>query len=76
MTESNYSTIKPVQNLPNVFGVKSAKDKEKRDKRQNAHKRPEEKNEFDERRPNELEDKLNKKLSKNDTDEHLIDYCA
>ena len=76
MTENNYSTIKPVQNLSNVFGVKSAKDKERREKRKGPQKQPEEKGGIDEGRPNDVETKLNKKLSKNDTDEHLIDFCA
>jgi hypothetical protein len=77
MTESDYNTIKPAQNLPDVAALNPAKDSEERNKRQSIRKRPQRRPGFDEGGRNEpAADNGNNNLSKNDTDEHRIDYCA
>ena len=77
MTESDYNIIKPLQNLPNVSGVDSAKDSARRNKKRNARKRPQQRPDFaEEERDDSAVDNANNDLLKNDTGEHCIDYCA
>jgi hypothetical protein len=76
MTESDYS-IRPLQNLPNVAGLKAVKDNEDKKRRQNSQEQslPQEKQELAQDEHEKFEEQI---LENNIEDGNRagIDYCA
>ena len=74
MPDNGYSIIKPVESLQNVEGLTPTKRRKERKHRQNPHKQNEEKYKQE---PNEstVED-INDETTKNEGDQHSVDYRA
>ena len=75
MADNDANTIKPVESLQNIPILTPAKRREQRKRRRQL---PGEKNKLIEQEQSDLDEELNleSKLSKNETDENTIDYCA